>query len=304
METANCGPSRSPGSAPASTFLCAPSPLVGAGYSWFVYKDSRVVGYEDQAKTDKDRKARTKPIDEGKIPPEVFDKAFAETPKAFYLQAEKDLDRCLQALESLENFCNEKFEDDAPAFGKLKTGLTEVRHTVHALLTKKREKEPDPVEEVPVDEAAASGRRRRRDRLRRHRPRFCHIVCVRARRSTPGSGRHCRRGGFSAQAGAAEPRPLPHPARSALGRAANRFAIGRQHAARGAAHRASPKGETAGAGKKMERIARRLRRRDGSALQPRAGSTCSGSPSPPALPWGRISTHRYRHTVGTSGAAQ
>ena len=70
-------------------------PLVSAGYSWFAYKDSRVVGYEDQAKTDKDRKARAKLIDDGKIPPEAFDKAFAETPKAFYLTAEKDLDSCL-----------------------------------------------------------------------------------------------------------------------------------------------------------------------------------------------------------------
>ena len=50
--------------------------------------------------------------------------------------------------------CNEKFEDDAPAFGKLKGGLTEVRHTIHGLLTKKREKEPDPVEAIPVEKAA------------------------------------------------------------------------------------------------------------------------------------------------------
>jgi len=126
------------------------APLVSAGYSWFAYKDSRVVGYEDQTKTDKDRKTRSKLIDEGKIPPELFDKAFAETPKVFYLTAEKDLDSCLQALESLEKLCNENFGDDAPAFGKLQIALTEVRHTVHTLLTKKREKEPDPVEELPV----------------------------------------------------------------------------------------------------------------------------------------------------------
>jgi type VI secretion system protein ImpA len=129
------------------------TPLVSEGYSWFAYQDSRKVGFEDQAKTDKDRKTRAKLIEDGKIAPEVFDKAFADTPKAFYLKAEKDLDKCLAALESLETFCNEHFEDDAPPFGKLKTALTEVRHTVHSLLSKKREKEPDPVEEVPVVEA-------------------------------------------------------------------------------------------------------------------------------------------------------
>jgi type VI secretion system protein ImpA len=128
------------------------APLVSEGHSWFAYQDSRKVGFEDQAKTDKDRKTRAKLIEDGKIPPEIFDKAFADTPKAFYLKAEKDLDQCLATLESLETFCDEHFEDDAPPFGKLKTALTEVRHTVHSLLTKKREKEPDPVEEVPVVE--------------------------------------------------------------------------------------------------------------------------------------------------------
>jgi type VI secretion system protein ImpA len=133
------------------------TPIVNAGYSWFIYKDSRTVGYEDQVKTDKDRKARTVMLDNGKLAPEVFDKAFAETPKAFYLQAEKDLDGCIEALENLDKYCDEMFQDDAPAFGKLKTGLTEVRHTIHTLLEKKREKEPDPVEPEPVVEVALEG---------------------------------------------------------------------------------------------------------------------------------------------------
>jgi type VI secretion system protein ImpA len=130
------------------------APIVNAGYSWFVYKDSRTVGYEDQVKTDKDRKARSVMIENGKLDPEIFDKAFNDTPKAFYLQAEKDLDGCLEALAALDTYCDELFEDDAPAFGKLKTGLTEVRHTIHQLLEKKREKEPDPVEPEPVEEVA------------------------------------------------------------------------------------------------------------------------------------------------------
>ena len=125
-------------------------PLAHSGYSWFVYKDSRVVGYEDQVKTDKERQTRSELIEAGKLPPEMFDKAFAETPKAFYLAAEKDLDASLLALESLETYCDERFEDDAPAFTKLKNALTDVRQTVHTLLNRKREKEPDPVEVIPV----------------------------------------------------------------------------------------------------------------------------------------------------------
>jgi type VI secretion system protein ImpA len=130
------------------------APIAAAGYSFISYQESRKVGYEDQAKTDKDRKARNVMIDGGKIAPEVFDKAFAETPKAFYLQAEKDLDACLEIIAKLDTLCDERFEDDSPGFGKIKTALTDVRHVVHTLLEKKREKEPDPVEVVPVEESA------------------------------------------------------------------------------------------------------------------------------------------------------
>jgi type VI secretion system protein ImpA len=133
------------------------TPITGAGYSLIIYKDSRVVGYEDQVKTDKERAARAKVIAAGKIAPEVFDKAFADTPKAFYLQAEKELDGSIEALDTLEKYCDEQFEDDAPSFGKLKDGLKEVRQVVHSLLQKKREKEPDPVEPEPVAEGAADG---------------------------------------------------------------------------------------------------------------------------------------------------
>jgi type VI secretion system protein ImpA len=141
------------------------TPLVNAGYDWFKLKESRVVGYEDQAKSDKDKKARAKLLAEGKLAGEAFDKAFVETPKAFYRQAEKDLDSCLVALKSLDELCTAKFGDAAPSFGKLQIAIEEVRHAVHALLEKKRETEPDPVEETPAaatdgggSAAAADGR--------------------------------------------------------------------------------------------------------------------------------------------------
>ena len=124
-------------------------PLTKAGYDWFRYKESRAVGYEEQCKNDKERKARQAKIDdEKKLAPEVFDKAFIETPKEFYLQSEKDIDACLGAVKTLSDLCDEKFGSDAPSFGKLRTSLEDVRHTVHALLEKKRETEPDPIEPV------------------------------------------------------------------------------------------------------------------------------------------------------------
>jgi len=76
------------------------TPLNNAGHSYILYKESRVVGYEDQTKTDKDKKARAAIVAGGKLAPEIFDKAFNETPKAFYTQAEKDLDACLELITS------------------------------------------------------------------------------------------------------------------------------------------------------------------------------------------------------------
>ncbi len=131
------------------------TPINNAGHSYISYKESRTVGFEDQVKTDKDRKARAAAIEGGKLAPEAFDKAFEQTPKAFYAQAEKDIDASLEIVATMEKFCDERLEDDSPAFGTLKKALTEVRQLVHQLLDKKREKEPDPVEAPPVEEAAA-----------------------------------------------------------------------------------------------------------------------------------------------------
>ena len=132
------------------------TPLVTAGYSHFQYKESRLIGYEDQLKTDKERKDRKTMIDGGKLAPEIFDKAFAETPKAFYIDSEKELDACLELLTKLAAFCEEKFEEDAPSFSKIRTAISDVRQTVHFLLEKKREKEPDPIEPPPEQESAAA----------------------------------------------------------------------------------------------------------------------------------------------------
>ncbi|MFN7993064.1 MAG: type VI secretion system protein TssA [Bryobacteraceae bacterium] len=124
------------------------------GYNFFQHKDSRGVIYEDQAKTKEQKAEREKALKEGRLAPEMFDRSFGETPKAFYAEMEKTLDGCLATLKSLDEFCTAKFEDAAPSFGKLKTGMEEVRHVVHSFLQKKREFEPDPVEEAPPPAAA------------------------------------------------------------------------------------------------------------------------------------------------------
>jgi len=125
-----------------------------AKYGLLDYQQSKEVGYEDQAKTDDAKKKRAALVKDGKLTPEAFDKAFEETPKKFYAQAEKDLDGSLQILSSLKKLCDEKFGDEGPSFGPLQSALEATRHPIHQMLQKKREKEPDPVEVVATAEAA------------------------------------------------------------------------------------------------------------------------------------------------------
>lgn len=129
------------------------------GYNFFQHKESRAVLPEDQAKTKEQKAEREKALKEGKLAPETFDRSFGETPKAFYAEAEKILDACLATLHTLNELCDEKFGDATPSFGKLRTGLEDIRHVVHGFLQKKREFEPDPVEEAPPEAAveAAQG---------------------------------------------------------------------------------------------------------------------------------------------------
>ena len=132
-------------------------PLCHDGYNFLQYKDSRVVGFEDQAQSKEQKAAREKALKEGKLAPEIFDKSFVETPKAFYADQEKQFDAAVAAVAALDETCQQKFGNAAPGFGRLSEGLTEVRQLVHSLLQKKRETEPDPVEEVPPEVLAPEG---------------------------------------------------------------------------------------------------------------------------------------------------
>jgi len=127
-------------------------PLTSQGATWFQFKESRVVGYEATADTDAKVEARNAAIAEGKTSGEAWDAAVAATPKAFYAGMEETLDGILEVLGSLNALGEEKFGDVAPSFGPMRTTLEEIRHTVHGLLQKKREVEPDEGAEAAVSE--------------------------------------------------------------------------------------------------------------------------------------------------------
>ena len=135
---------------------CRQVPLTRKGFDWFLFKQSRAVGYEaDAAANETKAEARAQAIADGKVTGEDFDGAFSATPKAFYVDSKQSLDDCLAAIESLGELCESKFGDSPPSFSGLRGTLEEVRSTVNGLLQKKRELEPD--EETPAEAAAEEG---------------------------------------------------------------------------------------------------------------------------------------------------
>jgi type VI secretion system protein ImpA len=130
-------------------------PINTAGHSWSSYMDTRGVPLEDTVKNDAVKlAARKKLIDGGKLAPEAFEKAVADSPKAFYKQLVGELDGCLVSLKTLGNVCDEKFGDVSPSFGSLRKAMEEVRTVAYPLLKKKLELDPDPPEEEPIPETA------------------------------------------------------------------------------------------------------------------------------------------------------
>ncbi len=121
--------------------------LTNSGFSWFVYQESRRMGYENEISgNDSKRKAREAAVKEGKLTPEEFDTDFEATPKQFYKDLQRDFKAARDALEALDEKSRDKFADVAPSFTPLRKALEEVENVAHILLLKKLEKEPDVAE--------------------------------------------------------------------------------------------------------------------------------------------------------------
>ncbi len=129
------------------------APITKEGLNFYQYRESRAVGYEADAEaSDSRREARAMAIADGKVTAEDFDKSFAATPKSWYAAMEEALRASKETLDALQIFCEEKYGDDGPGFGKLHTALDEVGQVVSSLLNEKRKLEPD--EPAPGEEEA------------------------------------------------------------------------------------------------------------------------------------------------------
>ena len=122
-------------------------PLTRSGWSYEVYQDSRLVGYEKDATTDAKRESRQDAINHGRPTAEEFDQAFAATPKALYSEADAALRETLAGVEALDSYQREAYGTDYyPSLDKLQDTLQTVYGAVESLLNEKRKTEPDPVE--------------------------------------------------------------------------------------------------------------------------------------------------------------
>jgi type VI secretion system protein ImpA len=130
------------------------APITRDGLNYFQYKESRSIGYEADAQYNDAKTAqREQAITDGKPTAEEFDKSFNATPKSWYVNMEASIHSSLETMDELQVYCEEKYGDDGPAFGKLRTALEEVGQVVTGLLNEKRKTEPDaPAPEEAVEE--------------------------------------------------------------------------------------------------------------------------------------------------------
>lgn len=135
------------------------APITKEGLNFYQYRESRAIGYEaDAESSDAKREARELAIADGKVTGEDFDKSFAATPKSWYVTMEEAFRTSMETLDALQVFCEGKYGDDGPGFGKLRSALEEVGQVVSSLLNEKRKLEPDesaPEEEAIEEEAPA-----------------------------------------------------------------------------------------------------------------------------------------------------
>ena len=130
------------------------APITRDGVNYYQYKDSRAIGYEADAEYNDAKTAqRQQAIADGKLTGEDFDKSFNATPKSWYVQMEVSFHSSLETMEEMQIYCEQKYGDDGPGFGKLRTALEEVGQVVTSLLNEKRKTEPDaPAAEEEVEE--------------------------------------------------------------------------------------------------------------------------------------------------------
>lgn len=120
------------------TLLLKDAPITQAGFTFAHFEESRKIPTEAEAKNQGDKStARQEAIDEGKVTPEEFEAAVAETPAEFFGGVKTELESVLEFLGTFNDYCNDKFGEFAPNFIPTRQTLEEIHKTVHVLHMKR-----------------------------------------------------------------------------------------------------------------------------------------------------------------------
>jgi type VI secretion system protein ImpA len=133
------------------------TPITSGGLSLHHYKESRVVGSEEEAAASESKmQSRLAAIAEGKITFEDFEKDAASTSTAQYEAMVAAMDSCIVSIATLSSLCDEKFGDDSPSFVPLRSAIEEVRHTANMILQKRPGRSPAESELEPEPDSDAA----------------------------------------------------------------------------------------------------------------------------------------------------
>jgi type VI secretion system protein ImpA len=108
-------------------------------YGWHHWDESRTVDNLGRQNPD----AMQAAIAEGKITSEQFDKAVAETQRAFYENLFEDVNQSKDQLSQLEKITDEKFGPSAPSLMKIRGAIDECHQLIGSIVKKKREQDPN-----------------------------------------------------------------------------------------------------------------------------------------------------------------
>lgn len=120
------------------------------------YLESKTVPSEERAKEGENYShAREDAINQGKLTPEEWAEGVAATPKTFYQELIATLNASLEAVGSLDKFCDEKYGADGPSLGKLRAILEEIKLGASTLLAEKGGPDEEQAQAAETPEAYA-----------------------------------------------------------------------------------------------------------------------------------------------------
>ncbi len=134
------------------------------GYSFFDYEDSKKykipddIDSLDSTEQEEIRTKVAKAERDGKVTDEYWEKSIAKSKRAFYEELNNVIQECWEEYRNLNKVVEEKFDiKQAPGLRQVGKVLETIQDQTDKILEKKREEEPDPIEDLEVTEDGEGG---------------------------------------------------------------------------------------------------------------------------------------------------